>query len=199
MAGRLFPTHYESFEDIYSDPGYGNAQAYGYRLAIRAQKIYSENFSEISSPIGLGVKSKTISVPIENSFLKAAMEMNVVKRGFSNGRVNSETSRIRIGPMEFFGVPGMIFPELVQGGFGPISGSDFPDASPEQPVIDDLAEGDYVIPVGLANDMLGYIIPKCMWDSSSPFTSSDQIPPYGELVSPGPETARIVLDGFSDE
>jgi len=42
--------------------------------------------------------------------------------------------------------------------------------------------------VGLANDEIGYIIPKSQWDAEAPFVynGKDQ---YGEENSPGPDVA----------
>ncbi len=99
--------------------------------------------------------------------------------------------------MALFGLPGMAFPEMVKGDLSAVPGADFPDAPAEGPVLTDLSDADYVVPVGIANDMLGYIIPKGQWDVAPPFIDGD-VPPYGETISPGPRTAGIVLEAFVD-
>ena len=45
---------------------------------------------------------------------------------------------------------------------------------------------------GLANDELGYIIPKSEWDEAPPYLYDAKSSPYGEIVSPGPETGPIL-------
>jgi hypothetical protein len=46
--------------------------------------------------------------------------------------------------------------------------------------------------VNLANDALGYIIPKSEWDAEEPWIYGAREQSYGEVVSAGPETAGVV-------
>ena len=48
---------------------------------------------------------------------------------------------------------------------------------------------------GLANDQIGYIIPKSQWDEKAPYTYNDK--PYGEENSLGPQTAPLIHDALS--
>ena len=50
-------------------------------------------------------------------------------------------------------------------------------------------EGKYKFVFGLANDEIGYIVPKSQWDQNAPFTYGRDGAPYGEVNSLGPETA----------
>jgi len=45
---------------------------------------------------------------------------------------------------------------------------------------------------GLANDELGYIIPKSEWDEKPPYLYDSPEQLYGEINSVGPETAAII-------
>ena len=45
---------------------------------------------------------------------------------------------------------------------------------------------------GLANDEVGYIIPRSQWDVKDPYTYNREDSPYGEENSLGPETATIL-------
>jgi hypothetical protein len=45
---------------------------------------------------------------------------------------------------------------------------------------------------GLANDELGYIVPKRQWDTKPPFAYGRKDPQYGEENSCGPEIAPIL-------
>jgi hypothetical protein len=55
-----------------------------------------------------------------------------------------------------------------------------------------LMPGKYKFVFGLANDEIGYIIPKSQWDMKAPYTYGRKDSPYGEENSLGPETASIL-------
>jgi len=56
----------------------------------------------------------------------------------------------------------------------------------------ELMPGRYRFVIGLANDEIGYIIPKSQWDVEEPYTYNRDDAPYGEENSIGPETAPIL-------
>ena len=43
--------------------------------------------------------------------------------------------------------------------------------------------------IGLANDEIGYIVPKSQWDTKPPYAYDREKPQYGEFNSFGPEVA----------
>ncbi len=88
-------------------------------------------------------------------------------------------------------VPGEIYPELVNGGITRYPGADFPDALFE-PTLRAHLKSSYQFIFGLANDELGYIIPKCEWDNEPPWLAGRKDRWYGEINSTGPETAGAV-------
>ncbi len=98
---------------------------------------------------------------------------------------------------EFVTVPGEIFPELVNGGIARYPGADFPDAPRETP-IRTLLGSRFQFILGLGNDELGYIIPKCEWDERAPWLNNSPEPYYGEINSVGPETAAVILRVIAD-
>jgi hypothetical protein len=49
---------------------------------------------------------------------------------------------------------------------------------------------------GLANDEIGYIIPKAEWDEKPPFTFGAQKRWYGEVNSVGPDAAPLIIGAF---
>ena len=97
---------------------------------------------------------------------------------------------------EFVTVPGEIFPELVNGGIARYPGADFPDA-PQEPPIRTLLRSKFQFILGLGNDELGYIIPKCEWDERPPWLNNSPQPYYGEINSVGPDTAAAVLQAIA--
>jgi hypothetical protein len=85
-------------------------------------------------------------------------------------------------------IPGEIYPELVNGGITRYPGADYPDA-PFEPVIREHMRSPYSFVFGLANDEIGYIIPKAEWDSKPPWLQNRNERWYGEVNSAGPEAA----------
>jgi hypothetical protein len=197
LGGRIAPAHAEPLEtNATRDAAYQCAQGYGYRLARRVQWLLRNQASDLDAALPLAAASRQVQVPLENKLIRLATTLGVIERAVPDGKVNSEVAIIHLGPIELFAVPGLIFPELVRGGFGPIAGSDFPDAAPESPALAELSHSRYFIVIGIASDMLGDIIPRALWDERPPYTSRDGAPPYGEVISPGPATAQVLLDAF---
>ncbi len=116
---------------------------------------------------------------------------------FATGRdVQSEVSYIRLLQgrrvvAEIVTVPGEIYPELVNGGITRYPGADFPDA-PFEPTLRAHLRSRYQFIFGLANDELGYIIPKAEYDNEPPWLLGKKERWYGEVNSAGPDVAGAV-------
>jgi len=50
---------------------------------------------------------------------------------------------------------------------------------------------------GIANDEIGYILPKAEWDEKPPYLNGAKKRWYGEVNSVGPEAAPIVADAVA--
>ncbi len=85
-------------------------------------------------------------------------------------------------------VPGELYPELSVGGIERYSGADFRDA-PAEPAIKQLMHAPFRMLFGLANDEIGYIIPKAEWDNEAPWLNRAPKRWYGEVNSVGPDAA----------
>jgi hypothetical protein len=92
---------------------------------------------------------------------------------------------------EIVTVPGEIYPELTNGGITRYPGADFPDA-PFEPTLREHLKSRYQFIFGLANDEIGYIIPKSEWDEQPPWLQNAKEPWYGEINSAGPQVAGAV-------
>jgi hypothetical protein len=112
--------------------------------------------------------------------------------------MKTEVGYLRLGELEVALIPGEIYPELVldkvQDPADP--GADFPDAAIE-PAIYKQMKGPHRMIIGLANDEIGYIIPKRQWDEKPPYAYGRKQPQYGETNSCGPETAPILCEAFA--
>jgi hypothetical protein len=51
---------------------------------------------------------------------------------------------------------------------------------------------------GLANDEIGYIIPKAEWDETSPWLNNAPEKWYGEVNSVGPEAAPRIVEALRE-
>ena len=191
------------------------AQKYGEEVAVLAAKAESA-----AQPIGLTpfvVSAKPITVPVQNSLYRAARAVGVLKRdGFvwtgdfqKKGEpmtaenadlpsaIESEVAYVRLGELHIACIPGEVYPELVYGKFQePVeAGADFPDA-PKEPVVAELMPGPKWLLLGLANDELGYIIPKRQWDKTPPYAYDKDGGQYGEVNSCGSEIAPIIMQAL---
>jgi hypothetical protein len=141
-------------------------------------------------------REKPVQIPAANPKYQAMAKFDLTKgrtRAMSNGEMTSLVGLIRLRPaLEIALIPGELYPELSVGGVERYSGADFPDA-PIEPAIKQSMKAPHRMLFGLANDEVGYIIPKAEWDAKAPWLQDAKKAWYGEVNSPGPETApRIV-------
>jgi hypothetical protein len=92
-------------------------------------------------------------------------------------------------------VPGEIYPELVNGGITRYPGADFPEV-PFEPVLRPHMKSRYQFIFGLANDEIGYLIPKAEWDNTAPWLQNRPHRLYGEVNSVGPGAAGVVTNAL---
>jgi hypothetical protein len=144
-------------------------------------------------PAGCGLRARTLDLPLDNSLFRLAAAMGTLQRGMSAWmHVRSEAAVWTLGPASFMLIPGEIYPEIVNGGIATPETGDFRGAPVEVPALRERMPGRYRFVFGLANDEVGYIIPRTEWDTEAPFLGGASEGPYGEIVSLGPETAPIL-------
>ncbi|MFZ8990935.1 MAG: hypothetical protein ACO2ZJ_11400, partial [Pseudohongiellaceae bacterium] len=107
-------------------------------------------------------------------------------------RYKSELAWIKIGEATLTAIPGELYPEIAIGGIENPAGADFTIAPVEVPPIRDALTGRVNLMVNLANDAIGYIIPKSEWDDEAPWIYGETEETYGEIVSLGAETAPTI-------
>lgn len=113
--------------------------------------------------------------------------------------VETEVAYVRLGELHVACIPGEIYPELIYGQYQDPAdpNADFPEAPLETPVAK-ILPGDKVMFVGLANDEIGYILPKRQWDIAAPYAYGRRTSQYGEINSVGPEAGPIVIQSLKD-
>ncbi len=154
-------------------------------------------------------KSKVVMFPVDNPMFKLGWKLGTLGRpayeesspgqyaevkpadgGTKRLWMKTEVGLLQLGDIDLLLIPGEIYPELVLGKIqDPVDpGADYPDA-PVEPGLFPMLSGKFKMIVGLANDEIGYIIPKRQWDEKAPYCYKRTKAQYGEINSMGSETA----------
>lgn len=173
----------------YQEPSFEKAEAQGKALALLALNAM-ESPSEVIDSAGISLIVRTLTLPIDNNIFKLATALGILNRGTTGWmRMRTELAVIKIGPVSMVTIPGEAYPEIINGRIEAPKGRDFNIDPVEVPPVREMMPGKYKFVFGLANDEIGYIIPKSQWDTDAPYTYDRKDSPYGEQNSPGPETA----------
>jgi hypothetical protein len=164
------------------------------------------------------VRTRAVLMPVENPLYRLAAGTGVLNRAMyayggdptpkefaetkdlsKSVAVKSEIGYLKLGELEVAAIPGEIYPELVLGKVQePVDpGADYPDA-PAEPAIYAQLKGKHKMLIGLANDELGYFVPKRQWDEKAPFCYGLKKAQYGEVNSVGPEASPIICGVFKE-
>ncbi len=189
-------------------------ERYGVLLADKATRALERARAVRLTPIE--ARTREVFVPMDNKLYALARQVGVLKRDAylwsgdpSKAEpappgetkkplcMKTEVGLLRLGDLEIAAIPGEIYPELVLGKVqDPVDpGADFPQA-PVEPGIYAQMRGPHKMLVGLANDEIGYIIPKRQWDLEAPYCYGRKKAQYGEVNSVGPEAAPILCGAF---
>jgi hypothetical protein len=205
--------------NLLPEPSWERTERYGRIVAQIALEALAEGID-----IGdrLAFRRKLFMLPFDNIDLKFAAVGGLISRTAYDEKgnqrelddifnyepyVQTEITVLDLGEAQIVSVPGEIYPELVlEGPNGETyyedpqdPGADFYGTECVKPIYHYMRRSDYRMVLGLANDELGYIIPKCQFDRVEPYTYGRDDAPYGEGVSAGPETAPILLEVISQE
>lgn len=177
----------------YTEPTHEKTRAVGHTLAKHIlTRIASTNAPRLSA-VPISVRARTIHIPLDNPGFLIAPMIGLLDRGHEHwNHIRTEVALISIGPVSMACIPGEIYPELVNGGVEKAPGGDFDIPPLEIPPIRELMPGSIKFILGLANDEIGYIIPKSEWDHKPPFLYGANKAPYGEVNSVGPEAASMI-------
>lgn len=196
--------------------GFAMMDKYGREVARLADAALANG--RPGSLVPFRVQTRELYLPIDNDAYILGFRLGVLDRqafGWSGSidrplpfdkndpkqrlAARTEIVRLRLGDLDIAGIPGEIYPELVVGEFqNPADpAADFPNAPLESPILP-MLDAPFRMIVGLANDQLGYIIPKRQWDATPPFAYGRKTSQYGEINSLGPETAPLLCNAFQE-
>jgi hypothetical protein len=169
------------------------ALALGRQLAARVLPVLQNTNRSFVETAPLGIYARTLPLALGNNVFLLAGYLGLLDRGYVGWRqMRSEVGLVTLGDVSFACVPGEIYPEIVNGGIERAPGGDFDIEPVEVPPLRQLMPGRVKFVFGLANDEVGYIIPKSEWDRKPPYLYGADHAPYGEINSVGPETAGSV-------
>ena len=190
---------YDSFaKETITQPSHEKARAYGYSLADSViDAFHADEFHPSPEP-KLTVSALEVELGIENFMLSLATLLGIID---SDPKLNfrppfirylSEVAFIELGDATITGIPGELYPEIAVGGIENPQGADYTMAAQEIPHLRSQLPGKLNLMVNLANDAIGYIIPKSEWDKEAPWIYDETDETYGEVVSLGPNTGPII-------
>jgi hypothetical protein len=188
---------------------------YGELLGIAAEKALSKAKPVTLTPFG--IHRSDLYLPLDNKLYAVAKQLGVLQREAylwqekmdeakpveefdprKRHAVKTELAYLQLGELSVACIPGEIYPELVLDKVVEKAEpeADFPDA-PREPGIYKQMPGPYRMIIGLANDELGYFLPKRQWDEKPPYAYGLKKPPYGEVNSLGPDTGPLLCEAFA--
>ncbi len=179
--------------EMLSGATFEKTQAQGQQIGnLILSSLQKEDVVEITETT-ISVAANTISLPLDNTNFKLGFALGVIKHGTDGWmQVRTEVAAIRLGPVSIITIPGEIYPEIVNGGVVSPPGQDFDISPVEVPYLRSKMDGQFKFVFGLANDEIGYIIPKSEWDVEPPYLYNLDNSPYGEVNSLGPETGPLI-------
>ncbi len=176
----------------FKEPSHEKSRAVGHQLAARILPRLTATNTAATNQSPIGIRARTLAMPIDNKLFLAAAYLGLIDRGHVRWKqMRTEVALLTLGDASIACVPGEIYPEIINGGIERPPGGDFDIAPVEVPALRELMPGQLKFVFGLANDELGYIIPKSEWDVKPP-RLYDSKGVYGEINSCGPDTSRLL-------
>ena len=170
-------------------PSHDKARAVGRRLAQAALAAVRSEAAVPQSEPRIAFAARTIELKIDNPLFSLAAALGLFGRGQPRFNwIRSEVAVVTFGDASLMCVPGELYPEIANGGIEHPPGADFDLTPVEVPALRELMPGRVKFLIGLANDEVGYIIPKSEWDNEAPWLYGSAERHYGEINSLGPET-----------
>ncbi len=219
VGGLMTSLHVEVKDDkgkLLPEESFEKTERYGALVGELADRALTSAKPVKLTPIE--VRSRAVFLPLDNKLYQLGRKIGVLdrqaflwagdpykaepadpKEAKKPLCLKTEVGWLRLGDLEAAAIPGEIYPELVldrvQDPTDP--GADFPDA-PVEPAIYKQLRGPHKMLIGLANDEVGYIIPKRQWAEKPPYCYGRKRAQYGEENSVGPETAPILCRAFKE-
>jgi hypothetical protein len=176
-------------QQSFTAPSHDKARALGRRLAQAALGAVRGGGGVAQTEPRIALAARTIDLKIDNTLFRLASALGLFGRGQPRlNTIRSEVAVVTFGEASVTCVPGELYPEIANGGIAHPPGADFDITPVETPSLRELMPGRVKFLIGLANDEVGYIIPKSEWDNEAPWLYGSAERHYGEINSLGPDT-----------
>lgn len=191
-------------------------EKHGIEVAGLASKAVAAAKPIVLTP--MVVVAQQLYLPVTNRLYRMARSMKVLRRAgyvwtgnpYERGEemnaknaaqvmtIETEVACLQLGELSLAAIPGELYPELVYGKFQEPAdpGADFPEAELEPTIVQSYGTRKWML-FGLANDEVGYLIPKRQWDSRKPYAYGLNKSQYGEMNSCGEDATAVVMRGFA--
>ena len=204
VGGLMTPHHSLAYNDpvrdtFFKEPSFEKTRTLGEQIALLAiDALHNADTMTQVRPIGL--QAASFNMPLKNTNFRIASAIGLLQRGTPKiFQTRTETAVFTIGPATFLSIPGEIYPEILYGGIESPPGRDFLIDPLEIPPLQDDMGKEFNFFLGLANDEIGYIIPKSEWDNEEPWLYLDENDTYGEENSLGPDTGPIIYKKLKEQ
>jgi len=186
-------------EQDFEKPSHEKARAVAHQLAARILPVLQATNIPTTNALPISIRARTLALPLANKEYLAASYLGLIDRGYVRWKtLRTEVALLTLGEASVICVPGEIYPEIVNGGIEKPPGADFDIEPVEVPPLRELMPGKIKFVFGLANDEVGYLVPKSEWDQKAPYLYGAKSPPYGEINSCGPDTARLIHGALAE-
>ncbi len=176
----------------FREDSFEKAQALGENVALLALNALRGPKAWKAQEQQVAVAARSIFVTPQTRY-RIVLALGLLHPGwYGLGQAKSEVDALRIGDIEILTAPGELYPEIADGGVEAPVGQDYAIQPIETPPLRAQMKGKMNLILGLANDEMGYIIPKSQWDTEKPYAYGEtEEPQYGEENSFGPEVAPV--------
>jgi hypothetical protein len=224
VGGLLHPLRVDVHDQegtLLPNPSFERTARIGWLVAEEALGAL-ESGQDVTGEGLLRYRQRSFLVPLENLDLKLAGLYGMFSRRLYdedgdeyppeevmniNAHMKTEVTVLDLGDIQIATVPGELYPELaLEGPDGETyfqdpqdPGADYYGTPCSTPLYHFMRNTPYRIILGLANDEIGYIIPKCQFDNTPPYCYGEDEPQYGESVSVGPDVAPILNRILAEE
>ena len=183
----------------FKEPTHDKARALGRQLVSRILPVMQDATALRTNQLPITVRARTLIVKSDNPGFLLAPVLGLLDRGQVGWMtMRTEVAVLTLGDASVICVPGELYPELANGGIEKAPGGDFGIEPLEVPPLRELVPGKVKFLFGLANDEIGYIIPKSEWDRKPPYIYGSDHGVYGEVNSMGPNTAMTLHEALRE-
>ncbi|MFT6809493.1 MAG: hypothetical protein ACJA01_002730 [Saprospiraceae bacterium] len=185
-------------DEVFKEPSFEKTRTLGEQIAMLGMSAIASSDTLERMP-SMDLEARSILLPLKNRNFRIASAIGLIERGMPKiFQTRTEVAAFNIGHATFLSIPGEMYPEIIYGGIESPPGQDIEIGPVEIPPLEERIPRKYKFYLGLANDEIGYIIPKSEWDAEAPWLYLDEGDTYGEENSMGPETAPILHAHFID-